>query len=616
VRYLRTGESGALLRAKAWADYRSDQAIIHTDDWTYAPEHEDRFPQFHVGNGGEIMATTGNFFDHQHRHTRGLPLMYYLTGKERYLDAIFEDAELVTFNDRMELHYLNTRVQSVLIRLAMNSWRFLGEVEPIVSIRDRSGFSRDELLSKAEAYMRAILDARFDFSRACSGGPQPKGWSDEPGESRNDSRRFWFAGGDRIRNREPKFHLIAMFPDMLWNYDRLARHDDPNRSEVRARILDLEHYFWNFLFTDCPEDAHRASIGDFFVFLFDDECRIPEVPQCFEGDDFHPAYQMEAFAFDVTGDPVHLERGIRFMLGQHYGGDQLVWGNAYRTGFLNFVYHFMHHEWDDVGPVLDEVESVKAEEFPVAVRWNTDEESSGHVIYWTDLDHRRVMAREGRIGTRHVVPLEDLIPVREYKYRVASQDESGNWSLSRRRILGFDDFRSDTRDRYDVIRSGGAVVEHDLATKMLRMGGGPGSVAEISLTRREGDSIGFCSLDFLPDSIPESGSITIRLMEDEDDFYELDLYADASGGEALRLRKVMDGTTVRSSRRGGAPFGRDRLRTKLVFRPDAFGIKEGGAHGFFGFRTPVGQRMIEVRKIVIIVRGIHGRLDNVLVELG
>jgi hypothetical protein len=614
VRFWRTGDSGAYLKAKSWADYRADQAVIHTDDWTYAPDHSDRFPQFHVHNGSEFLTTNGNFFDNQHRHTRGLPLMYYMTGNDRYLEAFLEDSEVVTFNDRVRLQYLNTRVQSVLIRLGMHAYRVLGEVAPIVSIQERSGFDREELHQGIRAYLRAVLDARYDFSRACAGPGQPKGWSDEPGSSVHDPRRFWFAGGDRERNREPKFHVFSMFPDMMWNYAFHADADDPNLQELALRVLDLEHYIWSYLFTHCDEERERASIGDFYVYLFDEECRPVPVQQCVEGDDFHPGYQIETFAYLLSGDPAHLERGVAFAKAQHYNGDQLQWSNAYRTGFQNFVYHWLRGEPDRQPPVLSDVRAVKVEDLPVVVKWTTDEPASGQVVYWSNRSDRRITPIESTEERVHVVPLDDLAQMQTYKYRVASRDRSGNWNLSTRREVLLDDFSVNTLPRYRRELRGGARLGHDGAERAIRFEGAEGSLARFGFEPEVQSPRGHLSFELALDERFGSGaSLSIALIQDAQNFYELSALDARERTNGVRLRKVVGGRVVEQTTLRRNPFAREELRAKIVFHPLGVEVEEGVTGETAEIRTPQAER-VEIRSVAFVLRGVGGRLDNLLFE--
>ncbi len=614
VRFWRTGDSGAFFRAKAWADYRSDWAVIHSDDWVYCTNGDPRFPQYHVQNEGEFLVANGHIFDNQHRHDRGLPLMYYFTGNTRYLESYLEETEAVALNDRVSFQYLNTRVQAMLLKDGMRAYRFLQEVEPLVDFAGERGFDRHDVYGYFRDYLRKILDARYDVNERCS-NVQQKGWSDEPGRAVRDPRRFWFAGGDREPNREPKFHIFSMFPDALQNYEFFAPQGDPNVEEMRLRVLDLEHYFWTALFSDCPDDSSSSSIGDIYVHVFDGDCEIPALPACAVGDDFHSAYALEAFAYRITGDPTYLSHGRSFMLGQHYGSQQLVNFNAYRTDFLNFVHLHRDHVPDTDPPSTRALRSTKKHDHPVIIKWETDEPAQGKVVYWTDPRERIETELSGGSSELHAVAMPELQPLVEYNYRAASRDEAGNWSGSLRKVFGYDDFSTDTLRHYDVVRRRGGSVRYDGSSQSLAFDGTPESTAALTLRRSEASAGGVVSFDFeVGEALGDRPVLRVALLESANTYYEVTAFRRAEGQEPkVRLRKVIDGNVIKVRMFDRNAFARGEVRMRFKFRRIEFGVEERGTGEFLGMRTP-NARPIDVRQILIDVRQMRGGLDNLLVE--
>jgi len=611
VRFWRTGDSGAFLQAKCWADYRADWAVIHTDDFVYAQNGDPRFPLYYPVNSQDFLTTRDHIFDNQHRHTRGLPLMYYFTGNDRYLRAFLEDTEVVTFSDRVELHYLNSRIQSKLLHLGTLAYRILSEVDPIIRFEETSPFSREEIYERMRGYLRAILDARYDMSRKCD-GHQPKGWSDEPGQSVHDPRRFWFAGGDRDRNVEPKFTVFSLFPDALWNYHQNAEPYDSNLGEVRARILDLAHYFWHYLFSDCPEDPAYASVGDLLYTLFDGSCEIPETPECADGDDFHPAYQLLTFAYRVSGNPTFLHRGVRFMIGQHETGYQLLPLTSYRTDFQNFVHTYMEADLD--GPVTSELRLSMSDEGQLAARWTTDELSTGQVLFWEDPSDRRETELEEEPGRAHLAFLPDLEPLVPYRYQAMNRDLRGNWSASRVRTFGFDDFRADTLGAYERVERRGARIEFDRAAGAVRFTGAPGSRAVLTLERPRGELNGAVAFDFRPGrALDSDASLSILLIQDAENYYELTAFAGGEGRDGMRLRKVVSGATVKGAGSPRRPLRKEDLRGRFIFARRLFGVEERGSDNSFGVNTPRADPLA-VRTVSIVLRSLEGSLEGLLIE--
>lgn len=612
IRYWRTGDSGAFLSARAWADYRADWAVVRSDDWVHARNGDGRFPQYGAENQGEFLVASGHIFDNQHRHTRGLPLMYYFTGNPRYRSAFLDDTETVTFNDRVSFGYLNTRIQAMLIKNGMLAHTFVGEVDRIVDFESTSPYRRTEIYANMSAYMRKVLDARYDFSNACS-GPQPKGWSDDPGKGVNDARRFFFAGGDRVRNEEPKFHLFSMFPDALWNYQYHALPGDPNVQEIRARVVDLEHYFWNYMFSPCLDDISRASIGNQHVRLFGDACEIPEQPDCAQGDDFHPAYALETFAYRATGDERHLERGRIFMFGQHLGSNQLINFNMHRSDFQNFIYQHLDHEPDTYPPITRSLRPVKPIAEPVAIKWESDEPTVGKVVYWAN--EAPVETKFERHFVRfHAWPLDDLEPLEEYKYFVLNRDEANNWSTSERKVFVFDDFRKDSRRWYQVRERNGGRLNYSARNEALRFRGDSDSKVWLFLNAPNAHDRGSVSLDFLPgQSFGGLRVFSILLMQDWDSYYELTTYHHRINGGGTRIRKIVDGVVVEKLCSDESAFDLVRIRPKFYYRRAEFGVEMRGTDFEMQLATP-RNGLIDVQRVLIVAYQVDAWLDNLLIE--
>jgi len=457
--------------------------------------------------------------------------------------------------------------------------------------------------------MRAILDARYDLGNACGTPVQEKGWSDEPGRGDNDPRRFWFAGGDREPNREPKFHVFSMFPDALWNYAFFADRDDPNLPEIFDRVLDLEHYFWTYLFAPCPGDPRDASIGPFHVYLFDEDCEVPPATECADGDDFHPAYQLEAFAYRVTGDPVHFDRGIRFMLGQHHRDDQFLGLNAHRTGFLNFVYDWTHRPADRRAPDVFGLGSRMDDGLP-RIEWETDEEASGAVLWWSDPADRILVESLDR-GSAHSFRIQGMNPLRDYTYRAISRDRAGNTTRSEPRYLGFDDFRTDTLDRYSVKRREGSIVDWSGSERAIRFVTSRRAPAVMQIPRRRVDRRGYFDFAFTPDMIGPKVAMAVRLEAGRDDRYEVVVSGGTSEPGEVVLRKIVGGAVVAELRDDRDLYTGNSIRGRVHFTPNGLVFELGSDR--IGMQTPEASP-IDVSRIRFGVRGLRGRLQHVLTD--
>ncbi len=614
LRYLRTGDAGAFFKAKSWADYRADNAILRSDDFVLALNGDSRFPWVAPVNHGEFRVAQGHVFDNQHRHTRGLPLLHYLTGDPRYRDAFLDDTELVTFSDRVSLAYLNTRVQSKLIQNGMLGYRFLGEVDRLIDFSGTGPFDREEIYANMQGYLRAILDARYDMNRACAGA-QPKGWSDEPGESFNDPRRFWFGNGDRERNVEPKFMVTTLFPEMLWSYHELADADDPLLPEIRLRILDLEHYFWTSLYATCPADPAGASIGDPFYKLFDAaNCEIPRTPACASSDDFHPAYALEAFAYRITGNPVHLQRGMQFMLGQYLPNDQLTGLNAYRGGFLNFANNYLRHRLDSLAPLVQDVRlNPGRDEADALVRWTSSEPSFGRVLVWGDAVDPTVTESEGLPTMEHEVAIDELAPLTDYAMRALSRDFSGNESGSETVFFEFDDFREDSLDEYMIREQGGGRLLYSPAHRAVRCLGAADSL--VSIERRLPEPYTSGSFTFELDEHETNGdaaSLTVLLRENSQTYYRFVIARSGPEAGSVIAQKYVGGKLIARGLLRDA-FGSETVRPTLLVRASRIIVRSGSSSRRLTVETPDAVP-IRVQEVIVGFEQLDGVLDNLFLS--
>jgi len=611
LHFLRTGESWAWLQAAAWADYRSSFAVLHSDDFVYATDGS--YPLVIPQNGGEFLTWRGHVFDNGHRHSRYLPLAYYLTGKERYREAFADEIETVAFEQRVAVGYLNSRIQSRLVHLGMLGAEFLRDTGPFR--RDPLLFDPDLVRENIRGYMRAILDARYDFSRICSGA-QPKGWSDEPGQSLRDERRFWFAGGDRERNVEPKFTVYSIFPIALWNYRFHCEPGAPEIPEIDLRILDLEHYFWNHLYARCPQDPELRTIGDAQYHLFPG-CSPPDPPaQCaVHGENFHPAYQLFAFAHAVTGDPNHLARGIEFLRGQHEFDHDLMGVNTRRSEFQDFVHRVIEAERDGLAPGID-LQRLTARDGKVRARWNTDEWCRAEVTVRDGSRSPRIVTGEG-LDKRHTVALPELPRLRPLHYGIASTDFAGNRTEGSERIWMFDDFQEDSLGAYDTGASGGGRILYSPSSRCVKLRGASRSVVHLALNiaplslegRSRGGQVSF-SLGLGRTHAPRS-ALVVRLEASPRTLYRATLRDDPQGRTLLLERFVNGELLERSFVDGSSIPSRCRIALGFQKRRLVFHVAETGES--FPLETAVG-RPIDPNRIEIRVGRRSAVIDDLLFE--
>ena len=463
VTFLRSGESHSYQQALAWADYRADWAVVHSNGYPHSTGGI--YPLVVAENPSDFLVTRRHGFGNAHRHSRFLPLLYFATGRERYKDAYLDEIEAVAFDANITLRYLSTRIQGRLLTIGTRGARFIEETSLVGGPAARPLDHPPAAVADAmRAYMQTILDARFDFSRICS-GPTTKGWADEPGSGALDPRRFWYAGGDRgQRNLAQRFHVFSVFPLGLRHYAFHAAADDPNLPVIEQRLLDLEHYFWSSLYSPCLEEPSMRSIGTNDYRLFLDCGTIPETPECVtEGDDFHPAYTLMSHGYRATGNPRYLERGLWFMEGQDAGDGRLEGLNARRSQLLDFVSLVREAEADLFAPTIRDVHIQAGSDDVPVLAWETDEfargrlrirsarptpEGDGRPIDW-DVDHRLV--------------LDGLEPAQPHRLALRMEDFAGNATSAPEREVLFDTFTRDTTSAYSVIqeRDGRVVYRED-----------------------------------------------------------------------------------------------------------------------------------------------------------
>jgi hypothetical protein len=86
---------------------------------------------------------------------------------------------------------------------------------------------------------------------------------------------------------------------------------------------------------------------------------------------------------------------------------------------------------DDTPPAISNVNAVNIKMTGATITWETDEPATSRVKYGPSAaSYGNNTAEDGSLVTGHSVDLTDLMPGREYHYRVISRDSSGNEEIS------------------------------------------------------------------------------------------------------------------------------------------------------------------------------------------
>ena len=222
--------------------------------------------------------------DDEHRYRGGIALAWYLTGDERFRDALLDEAEVLPGLKiwAQERSMYQTLVALAEVADATHQWAAL---DPVVA--ERVGY-----------YGTPLIDIP-----ACVDG---FGWDGPPGAA---PRGCYVYSEQSVSEKPPGENYItrgfitaSMGPRALYRAARHLQPADPAAQLASLRLRDLARYTRDELFPFVANPLDRHLVYSYGVKL--------EVVNTWEQSDFHPILLGMAEAWRQTGDPSFLLKGL------------------------------------------------------------------------------------------------------------------------------------------------------------------------------------------------------------------------------------------------------------------------------------------------------------------
>jgi hypothetical protein len=274
--FLRFGTGGQWDTAMDLALWKSESQILRSDDF----DHKDD----PGADNDEVPHTTNIAGDDEHRYMGGIALAWYMTGDERYRDALFDEAEILPTLDIWphERSMYQSLVALVEVAAATHQW---AKLTPYVHQR-------------LKFFDTPIIDV--------AAGPDGYGWDGPPGQGTrgcyvySEQNKSEKAPGENYVTRG--FITSSMGPRGLYRAARFLGKNDPDSQVARLRIHDLAHYTRDELFPKVAEAANGHLVYSYGV--------MQEVVNTWESSDFHPILLGMAETWRDTGDVSYLLKGL------------------------------------------------------------------------------------------------------------------------------------------------------------------------------------------------------------------------------------------------------------------------------------------------------------------
>jgi hypothetical protein len=222
--------------------------------------------------------------DDEHRYRGGPALASHLTGDERLLDALEDEAEVLPSLDiwPQERSMYQSIVAIIEVADAVHAWDTLTPV-----LRDRLHF-----------YCSPVLDV--------ANGADGYGWDGPPGLGPrgcyvySEQSKSEKAPGENYITRG--FITSSMGPRALYRAATYLEVGDPDATLARTRLLDLARYTRAELFPWFTNPADRHLVYSYGV--------EQQLVNSWESADFHPILLSMAEAWRQTGDVGYLLKGL------------------------------------------------------------------------------------------------------------------------------------------------------------------------------------------------------------------------------------------------------------------------------------------------------------------
>lgn len=280
--FLRHGFGGMYLEALDLALYKSEWQIMRSDD-------------FHISedpgaSNDEIPHTKGTDGDSEHRYMEGIIAAYHLTGDQRFLDALNDEAEIledlwVASNERGM--YQGLRALAIV-------QEFTGSPVLLNELRERVQFNNSQVIDIQSAN---------------------EGWGWETFASDTGARRY-FANHKQCKSEQIEGEIAGQFiepyitrgfftsslgPLAMYHASRVLGIEDAEGQQARGRLRDLAFYTREELLPFQADPTTRQMVYSYGI-------KTQTVYKWTNHS--HPILLGVGEAYLDTGDMAYLEKGV------------------------------------------------------------------------------------------------------------------------------------------------------------------------------------------------------------------------------------------------------------------------------------------------------------------
>ncbi len=281
--FLRHGWGGQYLEGLDLALYKSEWQIVRSDDF-----EDENDPG---ANNDEVEHTTSHEGDKEHRYREGIVLAYHLTGDERFKEALYDEAEVLSDV------YLSPQERSMYqtLRALAVVYEFTGDAHLLSELHTR---------------------VQFNNSQTIDVNTGADGWGWETAVPDTGTRRYFANSSQSNSEKGPGENYItrgfitgSFGPIAMFHASRILGLSDPDGAQARGRLRDLAFYARNEILPWQPDPATRHLVYSYGV-----QTQTVYSEQNSNG---HAILLGQGEAYLDTGDDGYLDKGVE-QIEQHY----------------------------------------------------------------------------------------------------------------------------------------------------------------------------------------------------------------------------------------------------------------------------------------------------------
>jgi len=288
--WLRNGTGGDFRNGLNLALYKSEWQIPRSDDFDHSDDPG--------ATNEEVPHCNGHFGDDEHRYREGIVLAYFLTGDERFREALFDEAEVLV--DVSIWPHERSMYQT--LRALTYVAEFTRQAELEQALRTRLDY---------------ITTPVIDIHSATTG----YGWEAPPGEG---DRGYYVTSSANQSEKPPGEHFQArgfisasLGPLGYYHAWRGLPAGDPLAEAARGRMRDLSKWARWELYPSKPNPAEQRLSYSYAI----SQQQVTK----WESTDFHPLLLGMAESWRDTGQAGYLEKGVEQLQAAALHGNLGIW---------------------------------------------------------------------------------------------------------------------------------------------------------------------------------------------------------------------------------------------------------------------------------------------------